>query len=128
MGPAGLFCVRLSQFLMSGSRGHPDDQYRNEKRTRCNTDGPARSRTISISSWRYPIRAGQSGAGKGAGACGARRRGAIERREWRLPRPGGTGVTEAWDAARLRGLLLTSRNVPLWAGLPGPGQPARYSR
>ena len=34
MGPAGLFCVRLSQFLMSGSRGHPDDQYRNEKRTR----------------------------------------------------------------------------------------------
>ena len=67
MGPAGLFCVRLSQFLMSGSRGHPDDQYRNEKRTRCNTDGPARSRTIS--SWRYPIRAGQNGAGK---ACRAR--------------------------------------------------------
>ena len=70
MGPAGLFCVRLSQFLMSGSRGHPDDQYRNEKRTRCNTDGPARSRTIS--SWRYPIRAGQSGAGKAGGARAAR--------------------------------------------------------
>jgi hypothetical protein len=125
MGPAGLFCVRLSQFLMSGSRGHPDDQYRNEKRTRSVTRTVhrplAHDLVLEVSYPRGPTRRRQ-------GVPGARRRGAIELREWRLPRPGGTGVTEAWDAARLRGLLLTSRNVPLWAGLPDPGQPARYSR
>ena len=96
MGPAGLFCVRLSQFLMSGSRGHPDDQYRNEKRTRCNTDGPAPLAhdlhlVLEVS---YPR--GPKWRRQGWGACGARRRGAIERREWKcrgraapgLQRPG----------------------------------------